>query len=76
MSQTVIQLGPVTCPSCIKKIESAVSKIEGVETVKVLFNSSKVKAEFDGNKTSGNDISEIIQKLGYSVEHVKVSQRT
>ncbi|MFZ2362823.1 MAG: heavy-metal-associated domain-containing protein [Trichococcus flocculiformis] len=76
MSQAVIQLGPVTCPSCIKKIEAAVSKIEGVETVKVLFNSSKVKAEFDGNKTSGNDISEIIQKLGYSVEHVKVSQRT
>ena len=76
MSQAVIQLGPVTCPSCIKKIEAAVSKIEGVETVKVLFNSSKVKAEFNGNKTSGNDISEIIQKLGYSVEHVKVSQRT
>ena len=76
MSQAVIQLVPVTCPSCIKKIEAAVSKIEGVETVKVLFNSSKVKAEFDGNKTSGNDISEIIQKLGYSVEHVKVSQRT
>ena len=76
MSQAVIQLGPVTCPSCVKKIESAVSKIDGVETVKVLFNSSKVKAEFNGNKTSGNDISEIIQKLGYSVEHVKVSQRT
>ena len=76
MNQAVIQLGPVTCPSCIKKIESAVSKIEGVETVKVLFNSSKVKAEFDGNKTSGNAISETIQKLGYSVEHVKVSQRT
>ena len=76
MSKAVIQLGPVTCPSCIKKIEAAVSKIEGVETVKVLVNSSKVKAEFDGNKTSGNDISEIIQKLGYSVEHVKVSQRT
>ena len=76
MSQAVIQLGPVTCPSFIKKIEAAVSNIEGVETVKVLFNSSKVKAECDGNKTSGNDISEIIQKLGYSVEHVKVSQRT
>ena len=73
MSQAVIQLGPVTCPSCIKKIEAAVSKIEGVETVKVLFNSSKVKAEFDGNKTSGNAISETIQKLGYEVQSVKES---
>jgi len=73
MSQAVIQLGPVTCPSCIKKIEAAVSKIDGVETVKVLFNSSKVKAEFDGNKTSGNAISETIQKLGYEVQSVKES---
>jgi len=73
MSQAVIQLGPVTCPSCIKKIEAAVSKIDGVETVKVLFNSSKVKAEFDGDKTSGNDISETIQKLGYEVQSVKES---
>ncbi|HBQ63266.1 MAG: heavy-metal-associated domain-containing protein [Trichococcus flocculiformis] len=73
MSQAVIQLGPVTCPSCIKKIEAAVSKIEGVETVKVLFNSSKVKAAFDSNKTSGNAISETIQKLGYEVQSVKES---
>lgn len=73
MSQAVIQLGPVTCPSCIKKIESAVSNIEGVETVKVLFNSSKVKAAFDSNKTSANDISETIQKLGYEVQSVKES---
>lgn len=73
MSQAVIQLGPVTCPSCIKKIEAAVSKIEGVETVKVLFNSSKVKAAFDSNKTSGNAISETIQKLGYEVQSIKES---
>lgn len=73
MSQAVIQLGPVTCPSCIKKIEAAVSKIEGVETVKVLFNSSKVKAAFDSSKTSGNAISETIQKLGYEVQSVKES---
>ena len=73
MSQAVIQLGPVTCPSCIKKIEAALSKIEGVETVKVLFNSSKVKAAFDSNKTSGNAISETIQKLGYEVQSVKES---
>ena len=73
MSQAVIQLGPVTCPSCIKKIEAAVSKIEGVETVKVLFNSSKVKAAFGSNKPSGNAISETVQKLGYEVQSVKES---
>lgn len=43
MSKVVIQLDPVSCPSCIKKIEGAISKVDGVEEVKVLFNSSKVK---------------------------------
>ena len=73
MSQAVIQLGPVTCPSCVKKIESAVSKIEGVRNVKVLFNSSKVKAEFDEKATSADAISETIHKLGYDVQFIKVS---
>ena len=72
MSQAVIQLGPVTCPSCIKKIEAAVSKIEGVETVKVLFNSSKVKVDFDSASLSIETIEKAIQDLGYSVIKSKV----
>lgn len=73
MSKVVIQLEHVTCPSCIKKIESAVSKMAGVEIEKVLFNSSKVKAEFDGNTTSGDAISATIQKMDYGVQTVTVS---
>jgi len=73
MSKAVIQLEPVTCPSCIKKIEGAVGKMDGVENAKVLFNSSKVKADFDDALTSGDAISETIQKLGYGVQTVKVS---
>jgi len=72
MSQAVIQLGPVTCPSCIKKIEAAVSKIEGVETVKVLFNSSKVKVDFDSASLSIETIEKAIQDLGYPVIKSKV----
>ena len=72
MSQAVIQLGPVTCPSCIKKIESAVSKIDGVETVKVLFNSSKVKVDFDSASLSIETIEKAIQDLGYPVIKSKV----
>jgi len=73
MNKVVIQLDPVTCPSCIKKIESAVTKLDGVQTAKVLFNSSKVKADFDETKTSGDAISQVIEKLGYGVQTVKVS---
>ena len=73
MSKAVYQLEPLTCPSCIKKIESTLSKTAGVESVKVLFNSSKVKAEFDESTIEAVKIKETIQKLGYTVLSSKVS---
>jgi len=67
MTKTEFRLEPLTCPSCIKKIETALNKTEGVETAKVLFNSSKVKAEFDESQVSEEKLKQVIIKLGYAV---------
>lgn len=75
MSKAIYQLEPLTCPSCIKKIETTLSKTIGVESVKVLFNSSKVKTEFDESTIEASEIKETIQKLGYPVLSSKVSDR-
>jgi len=73
MKKAVYQLEPLTCPSCIKKIETAVGKTEGVQLVKVLFNSGKVKAEFDASKVAAEQVAQVIEKLGYPVINTKVS---
>ncbi|WP_249870630.1 heavy-metal-associated domain-containing protein [Oceanobacillus saliphilus] len=73
MSKGVFQLEPLTCPSCIKKIETTLSKTEGVVSAKVLFNSSKVRTEFDDSKIEASKIEETISKLGYPVKSAKVS---
>lgn len=73
MTKVEFQLEPLTCPSCVKKIESTISKTDGVQTAKVMFNSSKVKAEFDESKIDSEKIKKIIIKLGYSVLGSKVS---
>lgn len=73
MNKAIYQLEPLTCPSCIKKIESTLNKTEGVESAKVLFNSSKVKTQFDETKIEGDRIQGIIVKLGYSVLSTKTS---
>ncbi|WP_077210672.1 heavy-metal-associated domain-containing protein [Bacillus dakarensis] len=73
MAKAVFQLEPLTCPSCIKKIETTLSKADGVESAKVLFNSSKVKAEFDENQTGADQLKEKITKLGYQVLSSKTS---
>lgn len=67
MTKTEFQLEPLTCPSCIKKIESTLSKTKGVNSVKVLFNSSKVKTEFDESQIDSEKIKKLITRLGYSV---------
>ncbi|MDR4890260.1 heavy-metal-associated domain-containing protein [Fredinandcohnia sp. QZ13] len=69
METIKLQLEPLTCPSCIKKIETKVGKMEGVEEAKVLFNSSKVKATFNSEQVSKGQIADTIEKLGYKVLH-------
>lgn len=73
MQKVIIQLGTLTCPSCMQKIEHAVSQQPGVEQVKVLFNASKVKV----NVQSGTDpaiLKQAIEHLGYEVEAIKVKE--
>lgn len=73
MKKAVFQLETVTCPSCIKKIEGALNKIAGVDSVKMLFNSSKVKIEFDETQIQVKDLEEVVKNLGYEVLSSKVS---
>ncbi|NWN95638.1 MAG: heavy-metal-associated domain-containing protein, partial [Bacillus sp. (in: Bacteria)] len=56
MKKAVMQLETLTCPSCMKKIEGALDKVEGVENVKVLFNASKAKVDFDEAKVSADKL--------------------
>ncbi|WP_087972693.1 heavy-metal-associated domain-containing protein [Oceanobacillus rekensis] len=67
MTTTKFRLEPLTCPSCIKKIESKLGKMDGVEEAKVLFNSSKVKATYNEKNVSKEKLQETIEKLGYPV---------
>ena len=70
MKKAVVQLDTLTCPSCVQKIDNAVKGLDGVEkdSVSVLFNSSKVKLNFDEEKISTEEIENAITKLGYEVK--------
>ena len=73
MKNGLFQLEPLTCPSCIKKIETTLNKMNGVDSVKVLFHSSKVKTKFNESQIEGDQLAEAIKKLGYKVLSTKVS---
>ncbi len=73
MKKVVFGLEPLGCPSCVKKIENTIGKMDGVMEVKVLFNSNKVRAQFDEVILQAEQIHEVITKLGYPVVSQKVS---
>ncbi|MGU9560396.1 heavy-metal-associated domain-containing protein, partial [Lactiplantibacillus pentosus] len=59
---------------CMQKIEAAVASVKGVDkpSIKVMFNASKLKVNFDEEKVTVKDIEKAIEDLGYPVIKSKV----
>lgn len=70
----ILQLDGMTCPSCLTKIEGALSQKAGISDLKVLFNAAKIKANFDENKITPEEMSDVVTGLGYTVEKMKVKE--
>ncbi len=69
MKKATIQLGTLTCPSCLLKIENALKSLAGINkgSISVSFNTSKAKLEFDDSQLSTEAIEKSITDLGYDV---------
>ena len=67
MKTVTLQLETLGCPSCVTKIEKALTSHEGVANAHVFFNSSKVKIEYDSSIIEKEHLSRIISNLGYEV---------
>lgn len=74
MKKATIQLDTLTCPSCGLKIEGAIKSFNGIEkdSIKVMFNSSKAKFNFDSDKVSIEEVEKAITKIGYDVKKSQV----
>lgn len=74
MQKATIQLETLSCPSCLQKIDNAVKRINGVDqdSVKIMFNASKVKLNFDSAAVAIEHIGKAIEDLGYPIIETKV----
>ncbi len=73
MAKVVMQLEALACPVCVKKIEAALAKADGVTDVEVSFSSSRARLNIDENAVTGDELKDIVTKLGYEVKSVKIS---
>lgn len=72
MAKLVMQLDELACPSCMQKIQAAVTQQSGVQTVKVLFNASKVKVDYDQSTTTPERLAQVVTDQGYTVQALKI----
>ena len=74
MKKAIINLETLACPSCLQKIENAVKGLNGIEkdSVEVLFNSSRVRTNFDSETLTIKEIEKAIENLGYPVIRSRV----
>lgn len=73
MSKATFNMEPFTCPSCVRKIEQAIARVEGVADVRVMFHSGRVRVDFDASQTDAEALQSVLEKLGYPVLSKRVS---
>ncbi|MGX7099347.1 MULTISPECIES: heavy-metal-associated domain-containing protein [Globicatella] len=74
MKQAIFKLETLTCPTCVSKIQAAINSFKGVDqsSIKVLFNSSKLKFNFEETIVEVEIIKEKIEAMGYQVLDIKL----
>ena len=76
MQKAILNLEPLSCPSCSQKIANAVKGLDGVDqnSVKVLFNASKIRTNFNAEQITIEAIEKEVQDLGYPVLSTKAKK--
>ncbi|KAJ1920717.1 Cu(2+)-transporting P-type ATPase [Mycoemilia scoparia] len=65
IQQAVIEIRGMTCQSCVKSIKSALSEVNGIETVDVSLEDEKASVRFNPSVTPLAKIVEAIEDCGF-----------
>lgn len=65
MKTTLLRSQELSCPSCVAKIEKALTALDGVSAAKVYFNTGKIEVQHDPQKVKAQDLIRAVQGVGY-----------
>jgi len=63
-----IQVRQIHCPGCERRIERAVSHLDGVRQVKADHRNGEVRVVLDDRRTSSSAIRDSIERAGFEVQ--------
>lgn len=72
----LLKIEGMTCAACVKAVERAVRKLDGVNEANVNFATEKLNISFDPSKLRVGDIKKAVEKAGYKAVEEEVSVDT
>ncbi|MFD5867285.1 heavy-metal-associated domain-containing protein [Corynebacterium sp. NPDC060344] len=63
--RTLLRAEGFSCPSCVSKIEKRLGRLDGVESVKVHFASSRIEVDHDPDAVGTDELVAQVRKAGY-----------
>ncbi|HLU36673.1 MAG TPA: heavy-metal-associated domain-containing protein [Thermomicrobiales bacterium] len=64
--KTNLRASDLNCPSCVAKIEKALSSMDGVEMAKVHFNTGRIEVQHDPSVASTDALVKAVADIGYT----------
>lgn len=72
--EVIIPIGGMTCASCVKAVERAVKKVDGVENIQVNLATEKASISYEVGKVKLYEIKGAIEKAGFKVLDMEKKQ--
>jgi copper chaperone len=64
--KTTLRASDLSCPSCVSKIEKALSGTPGVQEAKVHFETGRIAVQHDPSQASADDLVKAVASVGYT----------
>ncbi|HTN34789.1 MAG TPA: heavy-metal-associated domain-containing protein [Marinobacter sp.] len=61
----ILRSDELNCPSCVPKIENALSQIGGVTHAKVHFSTGRIEVEYDPEQVKTDRLVSAVRDVGY-----------
>ena len=71
VEKVVLPIQGMTCASCVKKVEKALSSVKGVVQASVNFATERASVEYIPEEVSIRDLKKVVEEAGYQVLEVK-----
>ncbi|MDQ0243009.1 copper chaperone CopZ [Bacillus fengqiuensis] len=68
MKEAIMNIKGMSCRSCVNKIETGVSQVNGVGEAAVDFSNKQLHVKYDENEVTIPQLKEVIVSKGYSVD--------